>query len=207
FNDLPQLSTLLPFYIYLTLHSLNSISIQFPKSCFSSPMARTLSFYLASAAVSRSSSASFRCLALRSHSNLPNSNAADPASADESSTDPLLRKLEDAIHRIIVRRTAPDWLPFVPGSSYWVPPPRSTASSYGIAQLVEKLANPLTDEESLSVTTVRGWPSSDYFIKGASFDTMVVNKTHDVPEKDSSLDQVETDETSTHSPKTEAEEG
>ncbi|CAN1139648.1 hypothetical protein LINPERHAP1_LOCUS15002 [Linum perenne] len=130
-------------------------------------MARTLSFYLASAAVSRSSSASFRCLALRSHSNLPNTNAADPAAAtDESSTDPLLRKIEDAIHRILVRRAAPDWLPFVPGSSYWVPPPRSNAGSYGIAQLVDKLANPLTDEESLSGTTVRGWPSSDYFIKG-----------------------------------------
>ncbi|CAN0898517.1 hypothetical protein LINGRAHAP2_LOCUS19747, partial [Linum grandiflorum] len=36
----------------------------------------------------------------------------------------------------------------IPGSSYWVPPPRSTACSYGIAQLVEKLANPLTTIES-----------------------------------------------------------
>ena len=52
---------------------------------------------------------------------------------------PLLTKLEDAIHRIIVRRSAPDWLPFLPGSSYWVPPPRSR--DYGLNQLVEKLAN------------------------------------------------------------------
>ncbi|KAF2309214.1 hypothetical protein GH714_001198 [Hevea brasiliensis] len=86
-------------------------------------------------------------------------------------------KLEDAIHRIIVRRAAPDWLPFLPGSSYWVPPPRSTAGSLGIAQLVEKLANPLTDEESLSMTTVRGWPSSDYFIKGAPRRSMEVKMT------------------------------
>ncbi|KAL1165311.1 hypothetical protein V6Z11_A06G123000 [Gossypium hirsutum] len=68
-----------------------------------------------------------------------------------------------AIHRIIVRRSAPDWLPFIPGSSYWVPP--STAQSYGLAQLVEKLANPLTSEESMCTTAARGWPSSDYFIK------------------------------------------
>jgi hypothetical protein len=81
----------------------------------------------------------------------------------------LLRKLEDAIHRIIVRRAAPDWLPFLPGSSYWVPSPRSTSGSLGIAHLVEKLANPLSDEESLSTTTVRGWPSSDYFVKGTFF--------------------------------------
>ncbi|KDP25055.1 hypothetical protein JCGZ_22590 [Jatropha curcas] len=109
-----------------------------------------------------------RLLALRAQSNLPSHpNNVDLSDDSSSSTDPLLRKLEDAIHRIIVRRAAPDWLPFLPGSSYWVPPPRSTAGSLGIAQLVEKLANPLTDEESLSTTTVRGWPSSDYFVKGA----------------------------------------
>lgn len=107
-----------------------------------------------------------RFLALRAQSNTPSHPNHIDFSDDSSSTDPSLRKLEDAIHRIIVRRAAPDWLPFLPGSSYWVPPPRSTAGSLGIAQLVEKLANPLTDEESLSMTTLRGWPSSDYFIKG-----------------------------------------
>ncbi|KAL5537422.1 hypothetical protein UlMin_045717 [Ulmus minor] len=64
-----------------------------------------------------------------------------------SSSDPLLHKLEDAIHHIIVRRSAPDWL----------------------NRLVEKLANPLTEEESMSTTTVRGWPSSEYFIQGLLF--------------------------------------
>ncbi|KAG8638182.1 uncharacterized protein LOC110599633 isoform X2 [Manihot esculenta] len=96
-----------------------------------------------------------RFLSLRSQSNTP-SHPYHTDLSDDSSTDPLLRKLEDAIHRILVRRAAPDWLPFLPGSSYWVPPPRSTAGSLGIAQLVEKLANPLTDEESLSMTTLRG---------------------------------------------------
>ncbi|XP_019057506.1 PREDICTED: uncharacterized protein LOC104808102 [Tarenaya hassleriana] len=84
--------------------------------------------------------------------------------ASQSQADPLIQKLEDAVHRIIVRRSAPDWLPFVPGSSYWVPPPRS--QGHGIAQLVAKLANPMTDDEYLSTTSSRGWPSSDYFIKG-----------------------------------------
>ncbi|CAD5317596.1 unnamed protein product [Arabidopsis thaliana] len=64
----------------------------------------------------------------------------------------------------MVRRSAPDWLPFVPGASFWVPPPRS--QSHGIAKLVEKLANPISDEESISISSVRGWPCSDYFIKG-----------------------------------------
>ncbi|XP_042499083.1 uncharacterized protein LOC122077262 [Macadamia integrifolia] len=76
-----------------------------------------------------------------------------------------MRRLEDAIHGIIVRRSAPDWLPFLPGSSYWVPPRKRP---HGILELVGKLANPLTEEESLSLSTVRGWPSSAYFVEGAS---------------------------------------
>ncbi|KAI7985673.1 hypothetical protein LOK49_LG14G02296 [Camellia lanceoleosa] len=78
-----------------------------------------------------------------------------------------VQKIEDAIHRIIVKRSAPDWLPFVPGSSYWVPPQRRT---YGIADLVDKLANSLTEEEVMSLTTARGWPSSAFFLTDASTD-------------------------------------
>ncbi|XP_020103609.1 uncharacterized protein LOC109720731 [Ananas comosus] len=74
-----------------------------------------------------------------------------------------MRRLEDAIHAIVVRRSAPDWLPFVPGASYWVPARRRPS---GIAELVSRLANPMTEEESLSFTTVRGWPSSAYFVEG-----------------------------------------
>ncbi|XAR74052.1 hypothetical protein NMG60_11008216 [Bertholletia excelsa] len=78
-----------------------------------------------------------------------------------------VQKIEDAIHRIIVKRSAPDWLPFVPGSSYWVPPRRS---SYGIAQLVDKMANALSDEEVMSIATSRGWPSSAFFLNDATSD-------------------------------------
>ncbi|XVF74947.1 hypothetical protein PTKIN_Ptkin13bG0150500 [Pterospermum kingtungense] len=125
---------------------------------------------------------SSRLLSLRTQSNQPNrSDFSDPFSDPSSDSDPLLRKLEDAIHRIIVRRSAPDWLPFLPGSSYWVPP--STAQSHGLAQLVEKLANPLTPEESLSTTTVRGWPSSDYFIKGGSPHPVEVDMTSNTSSK------------------------
>ncbi|XP_004303817.1 PREDICTED: uncharacterized protein LOC101314195 [Fragaria vesca subsp. vesca] len=115
-----------------------------------------------------SSSSSSRFITLRAQSNLPfHHDQTEPSPADSSpAVDPLLRKLEDAIHRIIVRKSAPDWLPFAPGASYWVPPPRSR--SHGLAQLVEKLANPLTEEESMSMTTVRGWPSSAYFIHGST---------------------------------------
>ncbi|KAF5956541.1 hypothetical protein HYC85_003766 [Camellia sinensis] len=76
-----------------------------------------------------------------------------------------VRKLEDVIHSIIVRRSAPDWLPFIPGSSYWVPPRRRPS---GIVELIGKLTKPLSEEEGMSFTTERGWPSSTYFIEGNS---------------------------------------
>ncbi|XP_059637523.1 uncharacterized protein LOC132279541 isoform X1 [Cornus florida] len=76
-----------------------------------------------------------------------------------------IRKLEDVIHNIIIKRSAPDWLPFIPGSSYWVPPRRRP---YNVVELVGKLTSPLTDEETRSFTTVRGWPSSAFFLEGTS---------------------------------------
>ncbi|XP_022714478.1 uncharacterized protein LOC111274094 [Durio zibethinus] len=146
-------------------------------------MARSLSHTVIKLSpITKPRPSSSRLLSLRTQSNQPNhSDVSDLSPDSSSSSDPLLRKLEDAIHRIIVRRSAPDWLPFLPGSSYWVPP--STAQSYGLAQLVEKLANPLTPEESMSTTTVRGWPSSDYFIKGGSPHPMEVDMTSNTSSK------------------------
>ncbi|KAI3977895.1 hypothetical protein MKX01_036735 [Papaver californicum] len=76
-----------------------------------------------------------------------------------------MRRLEDAIYGIIVRRSAPDWLPFSPGSSYWVPPKKRPQ---GFAELIGKLANPLSEDETLSLTNARGWPSTSFFIDGSA---------------------------------------
>ncbi|XP_073004687.1 uncharacterized protein [Typha latifolia] len=91
----------------------------------------------------------------------------DPSSAAVAAEVEVLgmRLLEEAIHGIIVRRSAPDWLPFVPGASYWVPPRRRPL---GFAELVSRMANPMTEEEELAFTTVRGWPSASYFLEGGS---------------------------------------
>ncbi|KAL2462529.1 uncharacterized protein Fot_53766 [Forsythia ovata] len=71
-----------------------------------------------------------------------------------------VEKIEDAIHTIIIRRSRPDWLQFVPGASYWVPPRRH---SYGVAEIVHELSNALTEEEFNSLTTFQGWPSSAFY--------------------------------------------
>ncbi|XP_058068150.1 uncharacterized protein LOC131217274 isoform X2 [Magnolia sinica] len=107
-----------------------------------------------------------RLLNLRNRSNQSDKSHLIEVDLDPDGSDGEMlgmRRLEDAIHRIIVRRSAPDWLPFMPGSSYWIPPRKRPHS---ISELVGRLANPLSEEEAMSLTTVRGWPSSAYFIEG-----------------------------------------
>ncbi|MQL79666.1 hypothetical protein Taro_012109 [Colocasia esculenta] len=77
------------------------------------------------------------------------------------------RRLEDVIHGIVVRRAAPDWLPFIPGSSYWVPP---RARSRGLVELLGRVSSPLTEEAVMSLTTVRGWPCSSHLMGDMSSD-------------------------------------
>ncbi|OEL18447.1 hypothetical protein BAE44_0020535 [Dichanthelium oligosanthes] len=80
-----------------------------------------------------------------------------------------MRRLEDAIHGVLVRRAAPDWLPFVPGASYWVPPmprPLGVADLLGGSVYTARGGPVMTPEEAMSFTTVRGWPSAAYFVEG-----------------------------------------
>jgi hypothetical protein len=86
----------------------------------------------------------------------------------EGEHEMTLKLFDELIHRILVKKSTPDWLPFVPGSSFWVPP-RPTHSN--VVHLVHKITDaenqlPFSNDESLSLSSVRGWPSSNYFIKG-----------------------------------------
>ncbi|KAL7100426.1 hypothetical protein ACP275_09G144900 [Erythranthe tilingii] len=105
-------------------------------------------------------------IATRRLSTLPESSSSFIELTASEAEAKMVDKIEDAIHGIIVIRSKPDWLPFVPGSSYWAPPRRV---SYGVAEVVNKIANALTEEEYLSLTSLQGWPSSAYYIHdGAS---------------------------------------
>ncbi|KAL2520126.1 TATA-binding protein-associated factor BTAF1 [Forsythia ovata] len=82
----------------------------------------------------------------------------DPSSSSQSDSHEAatevisarIKKLEKAIHRIVVCRSAPDWLPFSPRHSYW--------SLLPIA--MESCA-------TRKFSSARGWPSSTYFIEGS----------------------------------------
>ncbi|KZV48499.1 hypothetical protein F511_08398 [Dorcoceras hygrometricum] len=95
-----------------------------------------------------------------------------------------IRKLEDAIHSIMVRRAAPDWLPFLPGYSYWVPPRGTSMRDHSAGSVLEALGNisssggtknvrgsvddMLSEDEQMSFSSRKGWPSSEFFIEGTS---------------------------------------
>ncbi|OIV97410.1 hypothetical protein TanjilG_16171 [Lupinus angustifolius] len=72
--------------------------------------------------------------------------------------DVTLKLFDQLIQRILVKKSTPDWLPFVPGSSFWVPP-RTTPSN--VVDLVQNLS----DEETLSLVTLQGCPSSKFFMQ------------------------------------------
>ncbi|KAF5742903.1 hypothetical protein HS088_TW09G00965 [Tripterygium wilfordii] len=71
-----------------------------------------------------------------------------------------VQKMEDLIQVLLVQKSTPNWLPFIPGSSFWVPPHSPTIAP----DLIIKLVDQLTEDEIRAVTTLRGWPSSSYFI-------------------------------------------
>ncbi|CAK9329867.1 unnamed protein product [Citrullus colocynthis] len=74
-----------------------------------------------------------------------------------------IRKLDDFVQKIIVERSTPDWLPFVPGSSFWVPPRRTKPRR--VVDLFDKLVEPIIKEDSPSPANARGWPCLDFFAK------------------------------------------
>ncbi|GFQ08456.1 hypothetical protein PHJA_002989600 [Phtheirospermum japonicum] len=62
------------------------------------------------------------------------SSSADPGGEAAAEIITLgIKRIEDAIHNIIVCRSAPDWLPFLPGSSYWIPSRASAVRRSGAA--------------------------------------------------------------------------
>ncbi|PKI46151.1 hypothetical protein CRG98_033484 [Punica granatum] len=71
-----------------------------------------------------------------------------------------MRKLEEAIHALFVEKSTPDWLPFIPGSSFWVPPRKRKVD---MADLFDKLWDPPREEETFRFANGRGWPMLEFF--------------------------------------------
>ncbi|XP_062226653.1 uncharacterized protein LOC133924928 [Phragmites australis] len=99
----------------------------------------------------------------------PSSASSAEGGVGDSAPPMGMRRLEDAILGVLVRRAAPDWLPFVPGGSYWLPPmprPLGVTNLLGAAVYTARGAAVMTEEEVMCFTTPRGWPSAAYFVEG-----------------------------------------
>ncbi|KAL3625145.1 hypothetical protein CASFOL_030599 [Castilleja foliolosa] len=116
------------------------------------------------------------------------SSSADPGREVSAETIALgVKRIEDAIHGIIVRRAAPDWIPFLPGYSYWVPPRASSVSRSGaaseyraesIVDVIGKFSalrvkrnqgvpfDLLSEDENMAFSSTKGWPASSFYIEG-----------------------------------------
>ncbi|KNA13940.1 hypothetical protein SOVF_112130 [Spinacia oleracea] len=117
-----------------------------------------------------------RLINFRHRSNSPEINSVEfPVAEDTEKV--AINTLEDEIHNIIVKRSQPDWIPLVPGASYWVPP-RSKA--HGYAKVIRKLVHCSAatarmkghTNKSVSLSSSRGWPSSAHYFKGGSHSPM-----------------------------------
>uniref|UniRef100_A0A7N0ZZR0 Uncharacterized protein n=1 Tax=Kalanchoe fedtschenkoi TaxID=63787 RepID=A0A7N0ZZR0_KALFE len=90
------------------------------------------------------------------------------AAAKPDQLSPLFTVFEDLIHGMIVQRCEPAWLPFVPGSSFWVPPRPQSGTFVRAVEKFSEVTHSLSDEETMALTTMRGWPSSAFFLHGKS---------------------------------------
>lgn len=100
----------------------------------------------------------------------------DPEGGSRPSEIEVLQRhriVDELMHFMVILQFTPDWLPFVPGGSYWVPsqkpPPRVSEfiTSFSDASIGDQEPRKsLSKEEKLSFTTDRGWPSSAYFFEG-----------------------------------------
>ncbi|GJM97777.1 hypothetical protein PR202_ga14729 [Eleusine coracana subsp. coracana] len=85
----------------------------------------------------------------------------------------MTQRLEEAIDGAMARMAEPDWTPFRPGTSYFVPP-RPAGAARGLLALLghgggmelAPLRRGLSVDEVRAVASSRGYPCSTYFIDG-----------------------------------------
>ncbi|GAB2246849.1 hypothetical protein Droror1_Dr00006731 [Drosera rotundifolia] len=77
------------------------------------------------------------------------------------------KMLEEFVHGVMVRRSTPDWIQFVPGASFWVPPGPKAPRGLELVAIGggKGKGMGLSVEERRCLTSGTGcWPSSEYFI-------------------------------------------
>lgn len=102
----------------------------------------------------------------RAYSSKPHHAETDldsPSSSATSKAEAERKSLNEYFQKIAVKNSTPDWLPFAPGGSFWVPPPHQKTDGK-VAYMMNMVTNPLKKEEAFSLSSSSGWPCSSFFI-------------------------------------------
>ncbi|KAJ0254229.1 hypothetical protein HA466_0107640 [Hirschfeldia incana] len=108
-----------------------------------------------------------RRLNRRAYSSKPHHTEIDLDSSSSSATSKAeaeRKSLNEYFQKIAVKNSTPDWLPFAPGGSFWVPPPQHQKTDGKVAYMMNMVTNPLKKEEAFSLSSSSGWPCSSFFI-------------------------------------------
>lgn len=102
----------------------------------------------------------------RAYSSKPHNTETDLDSSSSSATSKAeaeRKSLNEYFQKIAVKNSTPDWLPFSPGGSFWVPLPHQKTAGK-VAYMMNMVTNPLKKEEAFSLSSSSGWPCSSFFI-------------------------------------------
>ncbi|KAL0702857.1 hypothetical protein Bca4012_058979 [Brassica carinata] len=98
----------------------------------------------------------------RSYSSKPEIDL-DSSSSATSKAEAERKSLNEYFQKMAVKNSTPDWLPFAPGSSFWVPLQHQKTAGK-VAYMMNMVTNPLKKEEAFSLSSSSGWPCSSFFI-------------------------------------------
>jgi hypothetical protein len=77
--------------------------------------------------------------------------------ADEGGSSSGSRVVEQVLHEFRIQKAAPDWLPFLPGGSFWVPPAEEEEDRKSYIPSFDNA----TEGEVLALMMPMGWPGPD----------------------------------------------
>lgn len=83
--------------------------------------------------------------------------------ADDGGSSSGSRVVEQVLHEFRIQKAAPDWLPFLPGGSFWVPPAEEEEEDR--KSYIPSFDN-ATEGEVLALMMPMGWPGPDTVPEG-----------------------------------------
>lgn len=104
--------------------------------------------------------------------------ASSELESDLKAARDMVKKMEEGIQLLLVQKATPDWIPFVPGTSFWVPPREGPHRGRRrrrreMADVIRQLDVLATPDEKLPQFMNSRWPCREFFTDQGSLDTLI----------------------------------